>query len=79
MLASCTSASRVLARSLPPAISLAASFQIQALCEYLSQEPLYSRVRDSLRACECFEVPLVVSAMVVEENALASFNELGIR
>ena len=32
-----------------------------------------------LRACECFEVPLVVSAMVVEENALASFNELGIR
>ena len=33
----------------------------------------------TLRACECFEVPLVVSAMVVEENALASFNELGIR
>ena len=33
----------------------------------------------NLRACECFEVPLVVSAMVVEENALASFNELGVR
>ena len=37
------------------------------------------RTNWNLRACECFEVPLVVSAMVVEENALASFNELGIR
>ena len=55
-------------------------FLVLDSCADRNQEEMETLIlRLRLRACECFEVPLVVSAMVVEENALASFNELGIR
>ena len=34
---------------------------------------------DTLRACECFEVPLLLSGMLEEESALASFTRFSVR